>query len=178
MKQTKSEEWLENYELFLKSESTAVPKDVTERVFSRLKPLINPNAWFVFFKILAIHVAIGFASLSICHQFGMNPFHTDKSLSDWMMAVGGHNACMIGCGVLFISLSLLAASYFLTIEEVRALKRTELRQTLALSIVSLGIFVLAGAEIAVTIAGLWLLGAFIGGFLATEAAMKLKLARI
>lgn len=178
MSQSESDQWLENYEVFLQSDNISVPKDVTKQVFDRLHPLINPNAWFVFFKVLGIHVAIGFASLSICHQFGMNPFNTDKSLSDWMMAAGGHNACMIGCGVLFLSLSLLSASYFLTIEEVRALKRTELRQTLALSVASLGIFVLAGAQIALTIAGLWLVGAILGGFLATEAAWKLKQVRI
>ena len=81
---------------------------------------------------------------------------------------------MIFCGVLFVSLSLSAAGIFLTIEETKALKRTEFLQALSLGVISLGIFAAVGAELALTFAGLWLLGALIGGFVATEAIWKLK----
>jgi hypothetical protein len=90
------------------------------------------------------------------------------------MTKWGHNACMIFCGFLFVGLSFLSAGYFLSIEEVRALRRTEFLQTFALGVVSLSIFTAFGAHIALILAGLWLLGAFVGGFLATEAVWKLK----
>ncbi len=169
-----NKEWLKDYEVFLQSENTQVPKDVTETIFARMKGLVNPSLWIVFLKVLGIHVVVGFISLSMCHQFGMNPFNTESSLSDWMMSMGGHSVCMIGCGIFFVGLSLALAGYFLTVEDVRALKRTEFLQTLSLGLISLGVFSLVGAEMALTIAGLWLLGALIGGFIATEAAWKLK----
>lgn len=168
--------WLKEYEAFLNSESTNVPKDATERVFSRMQELTNPSAWTVFFKILAIHLAVGFLSLGVCHQFGMNPFGTESSLDNWFMAMWGHSTCMIACGTLFLSASILTAGYFLSVEEVKALKRTEFIQALGLGSISLILFAAFGADLAITFAGLWLLGALVGGFLASEMVWKLKTA--
>jgi hypothetical protein len=174
MKANDPKEWMNEYSEFLNGAETRVPQDLSQKVLSQVHTLLNPSAWAVFAKLLGIHFVVGFFSLAICHQFDMNPFGTSKSLSDWFMAMWGHSVCMIGCGVIFVSFSILAAGYFLTVEEVRALKRTEFIQTLALGAVSLAVFALFGAELALTLAGLWLLGALIGGFLAVEATWKLK----
>ena len=162
-----NKKWLSEYEAFLKSDDAVVPKETSEKLFSRMQEFVNPSAWVVFFKVLGIHIAVGFLSLSVCHQFGMNPFGTESSLDDWFMSMWGHSTCMIACGTLFVGASFLTAGYFLSIEEVGALKRTEFIQTLGLGATSLAIFAAVGAELAVTFAGLWLLGALIGGFLAT-----------
>lgn len=90
------------------------------------------------------------------------------------MEVGGHSFCMLGCGTLFVGVSLLAAGYFLTLEEVRSLKRTEFLQNLSLGLVSLGLFTAFGAQLILSVAGLWLLGGLIGGFVATEAVWRMK----
>lgn len=167
-------EWLKEYEAFLQSENTAVPSDVSESLFAHMKNLLRPKAKIVFFKILGIHFLVSFMSLAICHQFDMNPFGTEESLSNWMMSVGGHNFCMIGCGVFFISLSFLFAGSFLSIEEVLVLKRTQFIQTSVLGLISLAAFYFFGAEIIFTMASLWLLGAMIGGVLATRTVWALK----
>lgn len=174
MKNQKEQEWLKDYEDFIGSEST-VPQGLTTKVFSKIDKLINPNPIMVFVKILAIHLGVGFLSLSVCHQFGMNPFNTEYSLADWFMKVGGYNACMIGCGVTFVSISLFAAGYFLTMEEVIALRRTEFLQNLSLGLISLGLFAAFGVELAVGMAGLWLLGSLIGGFMATMVVARVRL---
>jgi hypothetical protein len=174
----KNENWLKEYEEFLGSDGAEVPAEVTSKVISKLKRLLDPSAWSVFAKLLSIHAVVGFLSLSVCHQFELNPFQTSRSLADWFMTVGGHSVCMIGCGVLFVGLSVLASGYFLSIEETRALRRTGFPQSFALSAVSLGLFATVGAELALTFAALWLLGALIGGFIATEAIWKVKYARI
>ena len=166
--------WLNEYQAFLNSDEVVVPAEATSKVFSRMQELINPSAWTVFFKVLGIHVAVGFLSLSFCHQFGMNPFGTDSSLDNWFMSMWGHSTCMIACGTLFLSSSILSAGYFLSIEEVKALKRTEFIQTFSLGAVSLALFTVFGAELAISFAGLWLLGALVGGFVATEALWKIR----
>ncbi len=169
-----NKKWLTEYEAFLKADEFQVPEMATEKVFSTMQALVNPSAWTVFFKILGIHFVVGLLSLSVCHQFGMNPFGTEMTLDKWLMAMWGHNTCMILCGVLFASLSFLSAGYFLSIEEIGALRRTEFLQAFALGGISLLIFAVLGAELAVSFTGLWLLGALIGGFLATETVWKLK----
>lgn len=162
-------EWLNDYQDFLNTENIQVPKELNSSLLLKMHTLINPSAWVVFLKILAIHLVTGFLSLSVCHQFGLNPFNTNYSLVDWFMNIGGHSVCMIGCGVTFVSISLFAAGYFLTIEEIKALKRTEFLQNLALGLISLGLFAAIGAELALGAAGLWLLGSLLGGFFATQA---------
>jgi len=167
-------DWLNEYEEFLNADRMEMPGDVHQRVLTKLKKLVEPSPLTVFFKVLGIHSVIGFLSLSICHQFGLNPFNTDKSIADWMMQVGGHHACMIGCGILFVGLSLFLAGYFLSIEEVIALKRTKVLQTLSLGIVSLSLLVAVGAEVALVIGVLWFIGAMVGGMVAVETSLFLK----
>ncbi|AGH95944.1 hypothetical protein [Pseudobdellovibrio exovorus] len=169
-----SDKWLQDYQDFLDAEQTPVPPDQTTAVFSKINPLLKPNALFVFSKILGVHLVTGFLSLAVCHQFGLNPFQTQYSLADWFMKVGGHHFCMLGCGLTFVSISLLFSGYFLTLEEIKALKRTELLQNLTLGLISIGIFLSFGVEMALSIGALWLLGALLGGFIATTLVWKFK----
>ena len=174
MKKTNSNEWLDDYQEFLSQPKEEVPQKLAENTFLKIQNFLRPSAVKVFLKLLSVHIVTGALSLSICHQFGMNPFNTKQSLADWFMKVGGHHFCMLGCGVLFVGLSVLAAGYFLSVEEVRALKRTEFLQNLSLGLISIGFFAAFGAEMALSIAGLWLLGALVGGVAATGISLKLR----
>ena len=146
-------------------------KDISKSFALKTVYAFIQNPLLLFFQI-----GIGFLSLSVCHQFGINPFGTETSLDHWMMTVGGHRACMMGCGILFISLSLLSAGYFLTIEEINALKRTQFLQTLVLGLISLSLFSLLGAALVMELAGLWLLGGVIGGYIyCRDAEIKKEL---
>lgn len=167
-------EWMNEYSDFVSAGEFEVPRALERQVQARVRELLNPSPWTVFAKILGIHTVVGYLSLGICHQFGMNPFGTERSLADWFMTMWGHNTCMIACGGLFLGASILTAGTFLSIEEVSALKRTEFLQSLALGAVSLALFVIFGAEFVLAIFGFWLLGACVGGWLATEAVWKLK----
>lgn len=167
-------EWLTEYQDFINSESETVPVELNEQVYQKVRSLIKPNAWIVFLKLLGIHAITGFLSLSVCHQFGMNPFNTEKSLAEWFMKVGGHHFCMLGCGITFVSISILAAGYLFTFEEARALKKNDLLQNLSLGLISLGVFAAFGAELALSVAGLWLLGSLLGGLIAMAAVFKIK----
>lgn len=167
-------DWLQEYEEFLNADKTAIPEDVNKRILANLRKLVDPRPLNVFLKVLGIHFIVSSLSLSICHQFGLNPFNTERSLADWMMSTGGHHACMIGCGILFVGSSLFLAGYFLTIEEVAALKRTKVLQTLALGVISLSLLIAVGAQVALTIGMLWLIGAMVGGMVAVETSYIMK----
>lgn len=169
-----NQDWLTDYSEFLNSNQTTVPKDLTTDVLAKMERLLRPSALSVFAKMFFIHLITGFLSFAICHQFELNPFKTSHSLSDLFMDIGGHGFCMVACGVLFISLSIFLAGFFLTIEETKALRRTEFLQILALGIMSLGSFIAVGAEVALTLGGLWIIGGLIGGLTATEILWKVK----
>lgn len=169
-----NQDWLKDYSEFLSADQENVPNELTKTVFSKIKQLLYPSATSVFSKILGIHVVTGFLSLAVCNQFGLNPFKTSHSLSDVFMDIGGHGFCMVACGTLFISFSIFLAGFFLTVEETKALRKTEFLQTLSLGLISLGLFMAVGAEVALTFGGLWMLGGLIGGFAATEILWQLK----
>lgn len=166
---------MKDYSEFLNADILHIPAELEQKVLGRVQKLLHPSAWSVFAKLLGIHSVVGFLSLSVCHQFGMNPFGTESSISDWFMEMGGHSVCMIVCGITFVSFSIFSAGYFLTIEEVRTLKRTEFLQILSLGVLSIALFSVFGSGLALTVGGLWLLGALIGGCLATEATWKMKM---
>ncbi len=167
-------EWLKDYEKFLHSDPIEVPPDLKKSVTLQIQKQMNPRAFQVFLKLIIFHLVTGYLSLAICHQFGINPFNTQFSFDTLMMRYVGHRACMLGCGVLFVSSSFLAAGYFLSVEELKVLKRTGALQTASIALISLGLFISAGAEIALSIALLWVTGAILGGVLTSHIVWKLK----
>jgi hypothetical protein len=169
-----NQDWLKDYSEFLDADQSSVPSELTASVLANIKQLLYPSATSVFSKIFGIHIITGFLSLAVCTQFGLNPFKTSHSLSDVFMDIGGHGFCMVACGTLFISLSIFLAGFFLTVEETKALRKTEFLQTFALGLISIGLFMAVGAEVALTFGGLWILGGLIGGFAATEILWQLK----
>lgn len=170
----RNNEWMADYKEFIQTEDSTVPAIESERVFMQIHVLLNPKAWVIFLKILFFHLITGYLSLAICHQFDMNPFNTSYSLDNWVMSFASHEACMVFCGVLFISLSIVVAGYFLTIEEVRSLKNMAILQTLTLGLISLGLFTAFGAELIFSFALFWLLGIILGGFITTGVVWKLR----
>ena len=165
--------WLKDYEEFVNADAVP-PKEVSNQVVQKIGKLLNPNPFLIFSKLFSINIFVGFLSLSICHQFGLNPFNTERSLDDWFMHVGGHQACMVLCGIVFLSVTIASAGLALSIEEVRAFRKNKTLQTISLSLFSLAFLFLIGAEFAVEIGLLWLAGAIIGGLVSTEVLWQLK----
>lgn len=170
MKTTNKETWLNEYTEFANSKEVSVPSTM----LSNLKKRLFPNPWMIFGKVLGIHASIGFISLGFCHQFGLNPFGTEYSLMSWFMKVGGHNFCMIACGIFFMTTTYLLLNLILSLEELETFRRHEWLQTGVLGLVSLAAFYFFGAEIIATFAGLWILGAFIGALITIEGSYLIR----
>lgn len=163
----KEKEWLENFKDFVNSDGVPVPKEISNQILQKVRQDLNPSAWLVFGKLLGIHALVGTLSLAICNQFGLNPFHTNFSLSDYFMKFG-HSTCMVLCGVLFISLTIGLSYLVLRREELFILSKNAPLQVFGLSLLSLAAFIGFGAEIVLGIAVLWFLGAMLGGLVATK----------
>ncbi|WP_374000383.1 hypothetical protein [Bdellovibrio bacteriovorus] len=163
-----------DFQIFVYSKPVSFSLNRSDAILKKIKGRINPKPHMVFIKVMIANMVIGFLSLSVCHQFGLNPFNTDKSLEEWFMGVGGHNLCMTFCGILFLSLGVFLAGFFLTEEEVRVLKKNQFVHIPALGLISLILLGVFGAELVFHFAALWLLGAFFGGWLATRSIYFVK----
>lgn len=158
----------QEYLSFKETDDNFVPRAVSETTRSLVLDRLNPGGFLIFRKLIVIHGFFGFLSLAICHQMGMNPFGTRFSIHSVLMDVLGHMGCSVFCGFWFIGGSISVSYFILSREEFRALKNREWAQNLLLSLVSLVIFSLFGAELLAMDSLLWFLGALLGGILATR----------
>lgn len=164
--------WLKEFNEF--SNLNADEYSVPPALFDKIKRQIFPNPWVVFAKILGIHFVVGALSLVICNQFGLNPFGTDQTLTRWFMTMGGHHFCMVGCGLFFMATTYLLANFFVTLEELEAVRRYEWLQMSLVLLFSLTAFYFFGGELVATFVALWIIGAVIGGFLSIETSYRLR----
>ena len=162
MNRNSENEWLKDFKDFVDAKDTVVPKEISQKILQRVHSALNPAPRMVFAKVLGIHSVVSTLSLSVCNQFGMNPFHTGFSLSDFFMKFG-HSACMTICGFLFVGLSIGFARILLKPEEFLVLRKNYFIQVFVLSLLSLATFIAFGAEILVGIGLLWVAGALLGG---------------
>lgn len=162
MKDKRSEnELLHEFREFVKSDSS-VPQELSEKILRFVRNDLSPTSFYVFSRILLIHLFVGTLSLAICDQFGVNPFNTSFSLTYYFIKAG-HGVCMTLCGFLFLSLTTGASWLILDTNEFLVLKQNTFLQIFFLSFLSLGFFLLLGAKIIFTAAVFWLTGAVLGG---------------
>lgn len=165
-------EWLKDFTEFsnIKTDQAQVPASA----YANLKKRLFPNPWTVFGKVGVVHVVVGSMSLAVCNQFGLNPFQTEQTLTNWFMRIAGHNLCMLLCGTFFMMTTYLLANLFLSLEEMEAIKRFEWLQTGIMGLVSLAAFYFFGAELVGAFMLLWIVGALIGGYLSIEGSYRIR----
>lgn len=158
---------------FLSAPEAHPPSHLSEKILARVRRDLNPPRPQVFLKVLGIHSVVSLFSLSICSQFGIQSFALYDAMNVFMKFMG-HTYCMALCGFLYLALSALALSFFLTPEEIRSIRKDFYVQLLVLAGVSLGIFVCLGAEILVFPTLLWIAGSLVGGFGALELGWRVR----
>lgn len=163
---------LEEFQEFLAdhNESTKAPPAIVKKIQAR----IFPSLQVVAIKLGFIHLFVGFASLAICDQFGLNPFGTEQFLTTWWMNLTNHEICMILCGFFFVTATYALSNFVLSLEEISLLSDYKWITTGALGVASLASFHLAGGELLFTFALFWAAGAQIFGGLALGAMASLR----
>lgn len=165
-------QWLEDYHDFLNTEEVPVPPELSHRVLTLIKRRMFPSVSQIFIKLLMLHIPISILSLLVCDQFGMSPFERNFSLYRYFMYFG-HSVCMFLCGSFFIGGSILISGFILRPHEVRALRKKSYIQSFFLAGISYGSFLMFGAQITLSIALVWLLGAILGGMISSEIVFRL-----
>ncbi|MCC7442672.1 MAG: hypothetical protein IT285_13640 [Bdellovibrionales bacterium] len=158
---------------FMSAEERTPPPGVTETILSRVRADLNPSAARVFSKLLAIHSVTAAVTLSFCPQFGFRLLGEGMGLMHVFMAFGTYG-CMVACGALFTGLSLLLAAFILRGEEIRKIRDNRLLTLGALTLLSLGFFIMVDAEIVFSLAVTWFAGALIGSWLTLELGWMIR----
>lgn len=166
------DDWLKEYTEFSQIDADNI--EVPDRTYKSLRARLFPNPWLVFGKVVGVHAVVGYLSLAVCNQFGLNPFQTEQSLTGWFMKTAGHNLCMLLCGVFFMMTTYIIANFWLTLEELESVRSHEWLQSSVIGLISLAAFHFFGADLVTTFALLWIAGALIGGFLTIEGSYQIR----
>lgn len=164
------------YREFMELAPVRPPSAVSERILQSVSRDLNPNAWKVFAKISLIHLSVGIVTLSLCPQFGVRVFGEGLGLMKYFLHLGTYG-CMAACGAFFIGMSLLVGAFMLRPEELRKFRENQWLGLAAMILLSLGVFIMANAEILMGFAVAWFMGSFLGGWGAMELAWKLRVQR-
>ncbi len=146
---------------FVQAVPVAPSQGLSDSILSRVHRDLHPSFLALFLKLSAIHAIVGGVTLAFCPQFGLG-LTAGMGLMGFFMR-WGEQACMVGCGAVFMGGSLLIASLVLRPEEVRAIRKTELLQVGMLALLSIGSFVCTGAAVVVSLGLFWILGSIVGG---------------
>jgi hypothetical protein len=163
-----------DYEEFKQLEPMLPPKSVSESLLARVCADLHPSAWKVFSKLALIHFFTALGTLSLCPQFGWRLFGDGMGLMQYFSGLGD-TGCGVACGSLFLGSSLLIATFLLRPEEVRRLRKNRVLELGALTLLSLGFFVMIHAEIAIGFLLAWLVGSVLGGIATLELGWVIRL---
>jgi hypothetical protein len=159
---------LKDFDEFKNSEGPAPSAVITQNILSAVNRSLHPSAWRVFGKLSLIHCITAAFTLSICPQFGIRLLGEGLGLMSHFMRLGDYG-CGIACGSFFMGTSIMVATLCLQPEEIRVLRKNQLLEFGALSLLSIGGFAMFHAEIVIWFAFTWLLGTVLGGSFTLEA---------
>jgi hypothetical protein len=166
-------DWKSDWNEFENAESKSPPLILGDRVLATVYADFHPRLWRVFSKLALIHALTGALTLSLCPQFGLRLFGEGMGLMGTFMKLGDYG-CMVACGFVFLGMTLLIAAFVLRPEEVRAIRNHRILGLACLSMLSLGVFIMADAEIVIGFAAAWALGSIMGGAIALELVWNFR----
>jgi hypothetical protein len=162
------------FEEFNSADPMSPPQGISERIFARVHMDLNPSAWKVFSKLSVIHFVTALATLSVCPQFGFRLFGQGMGLMGYFMHLG-EVGCTVACGTFFLGSSVLVAMMLLRPEEIRAIRSHRLLGLGALTLLSVGFFIMLQADFVLGFYLAWAVGSLLGGILTLEAAWLIRL---
>jgi hypothetical protein len=167
MKSKFLDETNKDFKEFMDSAEDAPPQDIKNKIFSLVHQDLNPNPWMIFTKVSFTHLLVGLLTLSICPQFGFKFFGEGLGLMKLFLRFGEYG-CTILCGSFFVGTSLLIASQVLKVEELKVFMKHRLLQVTALTLISLGAFIMIDSDMIIGITIAWVVGSVLGGIIMLE----------
>lgn len=141
--------------------------EIDQKVLSFIKSELDPESKTVFMKLVLVQAFIGLTTMLFCPQFNFS-LTNNYDLFHYFHKTFGHQVCMIICGCIFLGSGAIFAASILKEGEIRKIQQSKWLAYPALSILTIGIFMLAGAKIYLNLVAFWMIGAIGGGLIFFE----------
>lgn len=170
----RSHEWLKDFESFLKQEDAIPPALINQAVLSQVHTDLNPSLKLVAGKLFGLH-AIGAGIVSLfCPQLGVGPIIGEQGIMHLFMQYGPL-ACAAICGAVFLGLSTILATIFLSREELRFANRYRFINVTLLASISFAGLMLAGGSADRLSYAFWIAGAIATGWAVLKLGASIRL---
>lgn len=159
----KNSNWKSEFEEYKNAAASVPPVRLSDEIRKVVAKDLNAMPWKVFSKLALIHLVSALLTLSFCPQFGFRVFGEGMGLMENFMGFGAYG-CMLACGFFFMGSSLLMAALVLKSYELMAIRRHRFAEIGSIVLLSMGFFIMVGAEEVLTGYTLaWMTGAIAGG---------------
>jgi len=170
----RSYEWLKEFESFLKDSGSTPPHSVSQNVLAQVRADLHPSLKFVSAKLFGLH-ALGAGVVSLfCPQLGVGPIFGGHGIMHLFMQYGPL-ACATLCGAIFIGLSAVLATVFLSREELRMANQYRFLNVTLLASISFAGLMLAGGTSDRLSYAFWIAGAIGTGWLVMSLGASVRL---
>ena len=169
---------MREFDGFMNAEPANPPAGVSESLLARVRADLHPSPWLVFVKLSLIHFVTALATLSICPQFGFRLLGQGPGLMGYFMRWFGEVGCMLACGFFFLGTSIAVAIVVLRPEEIAVIRRRRLFELGALTLLSIGFFLMVDVAAVLEFYLAWAAGSLVGGILTLEIAWKIRARRL
>jgi hypothetical protein len=136
-----------DFDDFSRADEASEPESLPASLRRAVRRDLEPSGTRILVRLSCLHLTLSVVSLSVCHQFGLNPFGTTWSLSDWAMQMAGHTVCMLVCGAVFFGGTVAFMPLVLSSDERRVLWQSVHQYLGTLIFGSLFAFWLVSAEL-------------------------------
>ncbi|MEZ4750402.1 MAG: hypothetical protein R3B54_07180 [Bdellovibrionota bacterium] len=157
---------------FMNKGRSPTPSILYEKVRLEISACLTPSLVVVISKFIAIYTLSGIVVLAICPQFGFS-LSAETGILGFFRLFGMYS-CMALCGALFLGTGTTVASLVLLPEELRRIRSSTLLYFAGFGVIALAVFWAAGAEIAIGIGLVWLIGSILGESIAFESVCRLR----
>lgn len=170
----KANEWLKEFDGFLRVEESVPPRAVSEHIRQAVKSNLEPSLKLVAAKLFALHTVALALVTAVCPQLGVGPVIGGHGLMHFFMTFG-RLPCAALCGGLLLAVSGALVSFVLRREELRLANQYRFLNVTLLASVSFAALMLAGGESDQMSYAFWILGAIVVGWLTLRLGASVRL---
>jgi hypothetical protein len=149
-----------------------VPRRLSEKVFQTIHSKLSPSFLQVFSKMMILQSGLGALTLLVCPQFEVavlshaGIFHILNHIHPLI--------CIAACGAFFVGVSAAASAFFLSWDEIQAIRKWKMAPLPVLGALALMSFHFLGATIVWIEALVWLMAAALAGWVLFEMTWKIR----
>jgi hypothetical protein len=155
---------------FINNDKTSMPANLKEKISRDIVMRLNPSRIHVFLRLMIVQLVVGIIVLVFCPQFGIG-FFPDTFLAHLFMMYGDF-VCNLICGGIFMGSTVLVIPFTFSADELRVLKHSRFLNFTSISIISLAVFTLLGAEFQFLLYVAWLGGGVLTALLGLNIASR------